>query len=218
MELNGINGRTCPGCGADVPRESKYCTGCGSEVPVGRARLKKAFLFGVAASVLLLALIFSGSLPTMGGGGGDAPEAPDFTSRDVLSGEEHSLSDYRGEWVFVDFSTSWCSVCQRMAPILEQYYLESKPDDVVFLTISNEGNDVESFREFARENDAGWPHLIDPTSSVYMDYDVQGLPTFVLVDPEGKIRAKSVGYMSNREVERFVEDAKSEGSGLPFGL
>lgn len=211
----------CPECEAEFSKRDEYCPECGAEVPVGRPRLKKAMLFGVAAAVLLLALVFSGSFPQVGGGE-DASEAPGFTARDVLTGEEHSLSDHRGEWVFIDFSTSWCSVCQRMAPILERYYQESKPEDMVFLTVSNEGSsgrsDVESFEEFARENDAGWPHLIDRDSSTYVDYGVKGLPTFVLVGPEGKIRARSSGYMNYGEVEKFVEGAKAKDSVLPFGL
>ncbi|MBS1263173.1 MAG: Thiol-disulfide oxidoreductase ResA [Methanonatronarchaeales archaeon] len=219
MALKGTRESACAECGAHVSKEAKFCSECGAEVSVGRVRTKKALLIGVALGVLILALFFSGSLSQVGG---DAPVAPDFAAGEVLTGEEHSLSGHRGEWVLIDFSTSWCTTCQRMAPILDRYYQESKPDDVEFLTISNEGDDVESFQEFARENDAGWPHLIDPDSSIYVEYGVQGLPTFVLVDPEGKIRARAVGYMSSSAVERFVEDAKSEakseGSIFPLGL
>ncbi len=219
MVLKGTRESACPECGAHVSKGAKFCPECGAErgtrQSVERVRTKKALLLGVVLGVLILALFFSSSLSQVGR---DTPVAPDFTAGDVLTGEEHSLSGHRGEWVFIDFSTSWCSVCQRMAPILEQYYLESKPDDVVFLTISNEGNDIESFQKFARKNDAGWPHLIDLNSSTYMEYGVQGLPTFVLVGPDGGIRAKSTGYMSYAELERFVDEAKAGASGTSLGL
>lgn len=209
---------TCSNCGIDLPENVSYCPGCGRIIETNKTFLKKSVLIGIVIGFIIIGLMVSGGLFQ---NGGKAEKAPSFIAKDVLTGENHSLSMHRGEWIFLDFSTAWCTTCQQMKPTLERYYLESRPKDMVFLTISNENN-IEAYKKFASEkkysDEANWPHLIDPSSSVYFDYRVQVLPTIYLIGPEGKIRAKSTGFMGYDELINFVKEAKAERSRLPFGL
>lgn len=120
-------------------------------------------------------------------------EAPDFTFND-LTGHPVSLNDYRGQWVIIDFWGAWCPWCIKGFPKLKEAYLEYAPRLEV---IGVDCRDTEAaWRAAVKKYELPWVNVYNPDpkgGQILEDYAVQGFPTKVVVDPEGKIANITVG-------------------------
>lgn len=130
----------------------------------------------------------------------ELPEfAPDFTLTDV-TGEEHQLSQYRGQTVVLNFWASWCGPCVSEIPDFARYATEHP--EVVLLGLSSDQNETDA-RSTAERLGAEYPIIM--AGMVSNTYDVSILPTTVVVDPEGRVKQVSVGAMSYRALAAAVE-------------
>lgn len=121
----------------------------------------------------------------------EGAQAPDFTLND-LRGKPLALSSLRGKYVVLDFWGSWCGWCIHGIPDMKRYY-EKYRDKMEILGI--DCRDKEEVWKAAVEKHAlPWLHVRnegDPDVSLL--YAVEGYPTKIVVDPEGKIAKIVVG-------------------------
>ena len=130
-------------------------------------------------------------------------QAPDFTLMD-LNGEEHQLSDYKGQGVFVNFWGTWCKPCEKEFPLMEKQYQVYKDQGVQILAVNIAQSDYE-VRQFAEQRDLTFPIVIDKTKSVMEAYNIRPLPTTLLVNAEGKIEKIITGEMSEEDIKSYME-------------
>lgn len=135
-------------------------------------------------------------------------EAPDFTLED-LNGEEHRLSDYKGQGVFLNFWGTWCKPCEKEMPAMNNQYAEYKDQGVQILAINIAQSNFE-VQKFADQYGLDFPVVIDRTKSVMNTYNVDPLPTTILVNPEGKIERIITGEMTEQDIATFMEQIKPE--------
>lgn len=132
---------------------------------------------------------------------GDA--APATTLR-VLDGEgTESLSDYRGEWVLVNFWASWCDPCRDEAPALEEFQREHAGDGFTVLGIDTQDLSEDGQR-FVEEFGLSYPQLHDGDGGAADDWGTTGVPENFLIDPDGKLRLIFVGPISEENLEDEV--------------
>jgi thiol-disulfide isomerase/thioredoxin len=143
-------------------------------------------------------------------------QAPDFSLALVANasplpgaGDSKSLrlSDLHGRAVLLDFWATWCHPCRAEAPIVEEIARRWRDRGVVVLGIDMDTADQGDPRAFALENGLSYPILHDVTGSAARAYDVDSLPTLVLVSTEGKIVAVRSGITDGGELERLVRQA-----------
>ncbi|MGH2650617.1 MAG: peroxiredoxin family protein [Actinomycetota bacterium] len=118
--------------------------------------------------------------------------APDFTLPDP-SGARVKLSDFRGKKaVFLNFWASWCPSCQEEMPTMETLYREFKPRglEILAVSIDTRTGDVATFTKM---HGVTFPALLDPDQKVFKQYRASKIPTHVLIDRSGVIRAREVG-------------------------
>jgi len=132
--------------------------------------------------------------------------APQFTLSDV-NGKKISLSDFKGKYVFIDF---WQTLCPRSARELPHYlklYNDYKDKNIAFVSISvNEDENV--WRAYVKENkNVGTSLRAEKyfASEVYKEYQVPGLPFFIIIDKEGNIVDPAAAKPSSKEVRETLD-------------
>lgn len=118
--------------------------------------------------------------------------APAFSLKD-LSGNEVYLSSFRGRTVLLNFWATWCPYCRKERQHLNSLYREYKDRGLVIISISTD-NSAATVRNFMKNNPAEFIVLPDDNKSTAASYKVRGLPTTFLIDREGMIREKFVGF------------------------
>ena len=117
--------------------------------------------------------------------------APDFTLKDI-EGKEVSLSDFRGKWVILDFWGSWCGWCLIGFPEMKEAYRQYSEKLEIIGIDCNESE--EDWRNWLNDNELPWVNLYNPKESdLQKEYELDGFPTKVVIDPEGIIRNYTVG-------------------------
>ena len=123
-----------------------------------------------------------------------------------------SLSDFQGKVIILDFWATWCTPCIRSFPGMEALIKKYKDDDaVVFLFINtsqNEPDYKEVVSDFINENNYSFNVLFDEMNDwnkrIATRYDVEALPTKIIIDKNGYIRFHSSGTSSS--IDDIMDD------------
>ncbi len=123
--------------------------------------------------------------------------APDFTLKS-MTGENVKLSELRGNVVMLNFWASWCGPCRQEMPLLNDFYNKYKKLGFVLLGVNVE-EDSSKAANYLREVPVDFPILYDNTNSVSKMYDVDAMPSTVLIDRNGNVRFLHRGYKPGDE-------------------
>ncbi len=117
--------------------------------------------------------------------------APDFALND-LQGNRRTLSSFKGRYVLLDFWGKWCYWCMKGMPDMKEYYAKYK-DKIEFIGIDcNDSEEV--WRKTVEEEGLSWTNLYNGDSrDILNEYAIEGFPTKILIDKEGKIVQVFVG-------------------------
>lgn len=132
--------------------------------------------------------------------------APDFSLVD-LNGETHKLSDYKGQGVLLNFWGTWCKPCKKEMPAINNQYKQFKDQGVQILGINIAQSNLE-VSSYADKLGVEFPIAIDKTKSVMRAYNVDPLPTTVLIDKDGKIVKIITGEMTETDIEKYLKSIK----------
>lgn len=120
--------------------------------------------------------------------------APSLVLADIR-GVEHSLEQYRGKVVVVNFWATWCPPCVEELPSLENAWQRYRQQGLVVLAVSGEESDVvTSFLE-RLPSDITFPVLIDGDMKSGNRWQIRGLPTTVVVDRSGVVHWRAEGQL-----------------------
>jgi len=130
--------------------------------------------------------------------GADRRQAPDFTLDD-LRGNQHSLSDFYGKVVLLDFWATWCGPCRREIPHLIKFYDTYKPQGFVVLGV---GLDKKAnLSRFASQNGMSYIVLADEKGIAGKLYGIRSIPRTLIVDKKGRIAFDHTGFVPGMESE-----------------
>jgi len=125
--------------------------------------------------------------------------APDF-ALDGLDGARHRLSDLRGKVVVLDFWATWCGPCRKSMPLVQKTHDAYRDRPVAIWGVNLEPREqLEQIRSFAAANRIGFPILLGGKMGNGLDvpYQVTGIPTTFVIDKQGVIRFRHIGYREN---------------------
>ncbi len=135
--------------------------------------------------------------------GNNSSQASDFTVKD-LRGRKISLSDYSGEVVFLNFWATWCPPCRDEIPGFVEVYKQYKDKGMEIIGISLDDRvNPESVLKFVEKYKINYP-IIMGTEKIRNDYDPGPyIPTTIIIDQEGKIRHRHIGYMNKETLKSY---------------
>ena len=151
------------------------------------------------------------------------PPAPDFTLTDQF-GQEHTLSDYQGKTVFLNFWATWCGPCKAEMPAIQSLYedWEENSGELVVLGVANPGGidgTEEEIAAFLEQNGYTYPVAMDTTGEVFAQYGIYSYPITFMITPEGTVYGYVPGSIPDRELmDSIVEqtmDAAAPREELP---
>ena len=140
---------------------------------------------------------------------GERPKipAPDFTLTDQF-GNTHTLEDYRGKTIFLNFWATWCPPCRAEMPDIQALY-ENREEEgenalvVLGVAAPNYGQetDAEGIAAFMEENGYTYPVLMDEDGALTAAYGIYSYPTTFMIDREGNV----FGYVSGQLTMEMME-------------
>lgn len=117
--------------------------------------------------------------------------APDFEAPDI-AGHPVKLSDFRGQYVVLDFWATWCKDCRAEMPAMKQLYNDYGPKGVQFLGVSFD-TDIQSLIDYGVENEIAWLNVCNKIkwkeNPISVAYDLHWIPSMFLVKPDGNLAA-----------------------------
>lgn len=114
--------------------------------------------------------------------------APDFTIREA-GGKTYQLKDLRGKVVMLQFTASWCSVCRKEMPFIEEeIWLPGKSKGLVVIGIDRDEPE-ETVEKFAADMKITYPLALDPGAEIFGLFAEKqaGVTRNVIIDRKGKI-------------------------------
>lgn len=134
-------------------------------------------------------------------------EAKDFESHDK-DGNEIRLSDYKGQYVVLNFWSSNCEACTKQLPYFEEAINEYE-GRVVFLMVNimdGENETIENELKYLRDNNININTTFDDHYDVRINYKISKLPRTVFIDKNGLIQ-KDVKFELNKDtLEKHIEN------------
>jgi peroxiredoxin len=113
--------------------------------------------------------------------------APKFTLKDA-EGKEHSLADFKGKYLVIDFWASWCGPCKKEMPFMKELYEKYHAKGLEMLAISTD-NDRNAWLKAMKKLNMPYLQLHDKNGDVAANYFVRGIPYVLFISPKGDIIA-----------------------------
>ena len=153
--------------------------------------------------VILLAVIIAGC------SGGDEGQsltggAPDFTLP-AVDGSMVSMSDYRGKVILVEFWTTWCPTCKEMIPVLSKLHKKYSDKGLVILGVSLDKEGLKVLGPYVHEHQVPYKILMGSRKTSNAFGGVSSIPVIYIVDREGRLVSKVIGYQSYGQLEKQVK-------------
>jgi thiol-disulfide isomerase/thioredoxin len=139
-------------------------------------------------------------------------QATDFTLQD-MDENSHSLRDYRGKVVLLNFWATWCPPCRHEMPSMETLYRRYEDQGFAVLAI-NDWEDADRVFVYTGQLSVSptFPILFDKKGEVADNYMVKGLPTTVLLNKKGQVVYRAIGGrdFNHPEVDKVIRSLLSE--------
>ncbi|OUN22429.1 cytochrome c biogenesis protein CcdA [Pseudoflavonifractor sp. An85] len=147
----------------------------------------------------------------------DAPQesqapipALDFTLTDQF-GNTHTLDQYKGQTILLNFWATWCGPCRSEMPdlqaIYEDYGKNEKDLVVLGITAPNLGDEgsVEDITAFLEENGYTYPTLMNEDASLFYAYGISSFPTTFMIDKNGNVYGYVPGALSRESFDNIIQ-------------
>lgn len=144
--------------------------------------------------------------------------SPSFVDYENINGEKTSLADLKGKYVYIDVWATWCGPCKAEIPSLKKIEKEYHGKNIAFVSMSIDDDRShggswekanEDWKKMVVEKELGGIQIFAPNgwkSEFVQNYKINGIPRFILVDPEGNIVSASAPRPSSEELIKLFDE------------
>ena len=111
----------------------------------------------------------------------------------TFDGEKYYGKSLLGKTVLIDFFAIWCGPCIDAFPVLNRLNDDLKESNFEVVSIAIYSGTVQDIMEIIGEYNLNFTMVIGDDDEIAIRYRIIGFPTYVLIDPDGKIRKRYVG-------------------------
>jgi len=132
--------------------------------------------------------------------------APDFTVYD-LEDNAHTLSEFQGKPVILNFWASWCGPCVSEMPEFQEFY-DTYGEEIHFVLVNltdGQQETVETASKFVNDQGYTFPIYFDTDIDAAMKYGVNAVPVSYFLDAEGNFVAWAQGALSADMLQQGVD-------------
>jgi tetratricopeptide (TPR) repeat protein len=126
---------------------------------------------------------------------------PEFTMEDS-NGAKITRQDMKGKVVLMNFWAVWCPPCREELPHWNAFYAKHRNDtDLALVAVGDEP--WETMTNYMKNQRLDFP--VYRNEDYWEQFDVSGIPTLLVIDPNGKIRFRNVGFEEGTDYEETLE-------------
>jgi len=132
--------------------------------------------------------------------------SPKFTNYENYNGGTTSLDDLKGKFVYIDVWATWCGPCKVEIPYLKEVEKEFHDKNIAFVSISvDKIGAYEAWKKMIAEKEMGGIQLFAGTDSKFAeDFQIDGIPRFILIDDKGNIVNPDAPRPSNPKLKEVL--------------
>ena len=141
----------------------------------------------------------------------NAVAAIPFTLKDQY-GKTHTLTDYKGKIIFLNFWATWCPPCRAEMPDIQKLYERSPREGknaVIVLGVAapklGSEKDEAGIKVFMDKNGYTYPVLMDKGGRLFEAYGIRAIPTTYLIDRRGNVIGRVQGALSAENLEKIIQ-------------
>lgn len=133
-----------------------------------------------------------------------------------LQGQQHSLSDYRGKVLVVNFWATWCGPCKHEMPLFSDALKRYGSDRVQMVAVSLDDESTRNkISTFAEKEKMTFPILLGTTETMQKLGLGEALPATIFFDPDGRVIARVLGEINKSELKARLEYLLGQSSKQP---
>ncbi len=130
--------------------------------------------------------------------------APDFTTINLATGEEITLSELQGRPVMLNFWATWCGPCRIEMPHMQAAFEEHADDGLVILAVNNRET-AEQISPFVEELGLTFDVGLDETAEIQNQYRIRAYPSSYFIDADGKIASFHLGVLTEGQLAEQLD-------------
>lgn len=132
----------------------------------------------------------------------------DFLLKD-MAGNKHQLSQYKGQWVLVNYWATWCPPCLEEVPDLVNLYDHRKKTDLMVLGVVFDYKDVKEVAEYVDDMLMSYPIVLGDDAVIAQIGSATVLPMTFIYNPQGELVKIKRGLVTKQYIEKIMGVAKN---------